>query len=56
MFFILNDKKEINKKLFISIKNQIFKKSLINKEENERKIILKIIKNLRKIFVIYNYN
>lgn len=43
-------------KLFISIKNQIFIKSLIKIEEMEKVNMLDIIKYLVKIFVIYNYN
>lgn len=43
-------------KFLISIRNQIFIKSLIKMEEKEKINILDIMKYLLKIFVIYNYN
>lgn len=48
--------KEINIKLFISIKNHIFIRSLVKREAKEKTKICKKIKYFVKIFIIFNYN
>lgn len=52
LFEILIDMKDINKKLLISIVNQIRNKSVRDNDKKDKAIIINIIKKLNKFLLI----